>query len=190
MASPVASHVFVETRNTTSRTHRSRTVHAAHCRISNRSGSRRTSDQRNSAHSFRPEPLTPFQLCVALIQTQRTHSQLIHELERVRELRRRGLVYREGIHGNRQFVEAYLDYQQEKINRTLQQLDVNQKRAVHLIAQADATQAKKATETSTAPATSAAAAPERFSARFRRHPVQGSNLPSGSDRFRSPVVSL
>jgi len=107
-----------------------------------------------------------------LIQVQRAHSQLLDTLGHARELQRRGLVYREGNHFNRQFVDAYLARQQVKIEQTLEQIKASQARAMQLIELADA------------PKSAEAAASERFSARFVRRRRRLSPLPAGSDRVR------
>jgi hypothetical protein len=107
-----------------------------------------------------------------LIQVQRVHSQLLDTLGHARELQRRGLVYREGIHSNRQFVDAYLAHQQVKIEQTLEQIKASQAQAMRLVELADA------------PKPAESAASDRFSARFERRRRRLSPLSAGSDRVR------
>lgn len=141
-------------------------------RTSPRFRSRPGIDRPASASSSPMGPLTPFQLCIALIQVQRAHSQLLDTLGHARELQRRGLIYREGNHSNRQFVDAYLARQQVKIEQTREQVKASRARAARLIELADA------------PKPVEAAASERFSARFVRRRRRSSPLSAGSDRVR------
>lgn len=122
--------------------------------------------------------LTPFQLCIALIQVQRAHSQLLDTLGHARELQRRGLIYREGIHSNRQFVDAYLAHQQATVEKTVEQIKASREQAMRLIELADA------------PKPANAAASERFSARFERRHRRSSPLPAGSDRVRFQALPI
>lgn len=157
----------------------------------------RTSSRRVS-HRFRPQSgaslpdstvspadsPTPYQLCVALIQIYRTHSELLNTLDHHRELQRRGLVYREGVHSNPRFIEAYLARQRDKIKQTLHQLQATREHALGLIRLTDAaSDADAALETESS-------APERFSARFARRPRRAASLPAGSDRVRFQAAPM
>ena len=95
--------------------------------------------------SLRTFSNTRFQLCVSLIETMRSHSRLLDELDQLRELRRRGLVYREGIHSGRQIAEVYLIRQERKIAETLARLEATRKTAYALMERADAIEACEST---------------------------------------------
>jgi hypothetical protein len=81
---------------------------------------------------------TPFELCVALIRAQRTHSRLLDKLDQLRERKRRTMIYRGENLPGRQFRDAYLAHLQERINRTLMRLERSRARAYALISLADA----------------------------------------------------
>ena len=99
------------------------------------------------------EGLSPFDLCVSLIEAQRTHLRLMDELARLRELERRGLVYREGTRSNSNFVEAFLTLHRRKIDELIGLLNESRARAMVLI--------KHTEEIETSPR-------GRFSSRIRR----------------------
>jgi len=122
-------------------------------------------------------PSTRFQLCLSLLETMRSHSRSLDELNQLRELRRRGLVYRDGIHSGRQFVEAYLIHQKRKIDDTIARLETTRRKAYALIELADALEACESTS------------PRRFTPRHgarRRFPLVPS-MTAGLGRMRASL---
>lgn len=119
-----------------------------------------------------------FQFCIALIELQQAHSRLLGALEHARELQRRGLIYREAIHTNRQFVDAYLAHHQKKIDRTLDEIQECRKQAIALMA------------SSREPSSPETASSVRFSARFQEARSSGSpRVPDqlGRVRFQASI---
>jgi hypothetical protein len=79
-----------------------------------------------------------FELCVALIRAQRSHSRLLDELDQLRERKRRAIAYRGENLPGRQFRDAYLAHLQDRIDRTLRRLEGSRARAHALIVLAEA----------------------------------------------------